>query len=255
MSQLNARREEKTVIKAVIFNFGGTILDTETPRYTSFQHAYREQGAELDWSRYAQCIGTGMQEFNPYEDLLSRMKLPVQLNSFRDSIRSRCAELTEQEQLRPGIMDALVRAKAMGLRIGLVSSLTRREMDPYLQTRGIMSYFDCIRTADDVTRLAPDPEAYQQTLQMLGVKPRQAVAIEDSPAGAAAAMTAGVYTAVVPNATTERLKFGHCHARLDSLDQIELPELLERLQAAKAMVWEPAVYWNRVPVEHEAEVS
>ncbi|WP_181593056.1 HAD family phosphatase [Paenibacillus sp. YN15] len=244
------------MIKAVIFDFGGTVLDTETPRYQSFLEAYRQQGAELDWSLYAQCIGTGFQDFNPYEDLLGRMKLPVQLNAFRDAIRSRCAELTEQEQLRPGVMDALVRAKAMGLKIGLVSSLPRREIDPYLQKWGIAPYFDCIRTADDATRLAPDPELYQQAVRMLGVNPRQAAAIEDSPAGAEAAMLAGMYTVVVPNATTAGMKFGHCHARLDSLDQLELPELLDRVQGAKAMVYEPAVFWNRVlPIEHEAEVG
>lgn len=244
------------MIKAVIFNFGGTVLDTETPRYQSFLEAYREQGAELDWSLYAQCIGTGFQSFNPYDDLLSRMELPVQLNAFREAIRSRCAELTEQEELRPGVMDALVRAKAMGLRIGLVSAAPRREIDPHLQKWGITSYFDCIRTVDDATRLAPDPELYQQALRMLGVRPRQAAAIEDSPAGAEAAMQAGMYTVVVPNATTAMMKFGPCHERLASLDQLELPELLDRLHAAKAVVYEPAVLWNRVmPVEQEAEVS
>ncbi|MNC27051.1 Phosphorylated carbohydrates phosphatase [compost metagenome] len=244
------------MIKAVIFNFGGTVLDTETPRYESFLQAYREQDAELDWDMYAQCIGTGMQDFNPYEDLLGRMKLPVQLNSFRDAIRSRCAELTEQEQLRPGVMDALVRAKAMDLRIGLVSSSSRREIDPYLQKWRIASYFDCIRTGDDGVRLAPDPELYRQTLQMLGVNPRQAAAIEDSPAGAAAAIAAGVYTVVVPNVTTAGMSFGPCHERLDSLDELELPELLNRLHGAKARICEPAVLWNRpVSLEQEAEVG
>lgn len=244
------------MIKAVVFNFGGTVLDTETPRYESFLEAYRQQGAELDWSLYAQCIGTGFQHFNPYEDLLGRMELPVQLNAFRETIRSRCAELTEQEELRPGVMDALVRARAMGLKLGLVSAAPRREIDPHLQKWGIASYFDFIRTVDDATRLAPDPELYQQALRMLGVRPRQAVAIEDSPAGAEAAMLAGMYTVVVPNPTTARMKFGHCHERLVSLDRIELPELLDRLQSAKATIYEPAVLWNRAtPVEQEAEVG
>lgn len=244
------------MIKAVIFNFGGTVLDTETPRYKSFQQAYREHGLELDWSMYAQCVGTGLQHFNPYEYLLGRMKLPIQLDAFRHSIRSHCSTLEEQEGLRPGVMDALVRGKAMGIKLGLVSTLPRQQLETHMRKWGIAPYFDCIRTGDDAVRLAPDPDLYQQTLRLLGVKPRQAVAIEDSPAGAAAAMQAGLYTVVVPNSTTARMKFGHCHERLASLGELELPELLDRLHGAKARVCEPAVLWSRVmPVEHEAEVG
>lgn len=244
------------MIKAIIFNFGGTVLDTETPRYESFRQAYREHGIELDWSMYSQCIGTGMQLFNPYEYWLGQMKLPVQLDAFRITIRSRYSELVEQEQLRPGVMDALVRAKAMGLKTGLVTSSFRQQLEPDIQKWGIAPYFDCIRTGDDCARPAPDPELYQQTLRLLGVKPRQAMAVEDSPAGAAAAMLAGMYTVVVPNATTARMKFGHCHERLASFDELELPDLLDRLQGAKARAYEPALLWNRVkPTEQEAEVS
>lgn len=243
------------MIKAIIFNFGGTVLDTETPRYKAFHQAYREQGMELDWSRYAQCIGTGLQYFNPYEYLLERMKLPIQLDAFRNSIRSHYSSLMEQEELLPGVMDILVRARALGLKTGLVSSSSKRLLEPYLQKLNLHRYFDCIRTGDDVSKLTPDPELYRQTLRLLGVKPRQTMAIEDSPMGVQAAAAAGLYTIAVPNRLTAKLKFGPVHERIASLEELELPALLTGLQTTIARVQEPVVLWNRViPIDNQVEV-
>lgn len=215
------------MIKALIFDFDGTVIDTETPWYKAFSGAYREQNAELTLDMYASCIGSGYDAFNPYEQLMNRMKLPIYLDAFRDSIRNRHASLMEQEDIRPGVLNYLKAAKTRGLRLGLVSSSFKRSMLPQLLKLGIAGYFDVICTADDITRANPEPDLYQHALSRLGVKAEEAIAFEDSPNGLKAARAAGLYTVLIPNALSEQLEFEPANYRVESLDELDLRQLLD----------------------------
>jgi putative hydrolase of the HAD superfamily len=54
------------LIKALIFDFDGLIIDTETPSYYAFRQVYHEYGVELPQEMYAKCVGTSFDHFNPY---------------------------------------------------------------------------------------------------------------------------------------------------------------------------------------------
>lgn len=219
------------MIKALIFDFDGTVIDTETPWFKAFRSAYQERNRELTLEKYTPCIGSGLHAFNPYEDLLSQMELPIYLDSFRESIRMRHEAFMERETLRPGVLDYLRAAKAGGLKIGLVSTSFRKTVSHYLDKLNIASYFDYICTSDDVTHVNPDPEMYMQVLSRLGVKAHEAIAIEDSPNGVKAAKRAGLYCVLVPNILTSYLEFEPPHYRLTSLADLDLGKLLESLHS------------------------
>lgn len=218
------------MIKAIIFDFDGTIIDTETAWYEAFREAYREHNVELTVELYSGCIGTSLHTFNPYEYLVTELKLPVNLDALRTSVRTQHSTLMEKEALRPGVLDYLKAAKEAGLRIGLASSSSREWIDRYLTKLGIASYFDCIRTADDVQKVKPDPELYLQALACLEAEPQEAVAIEDSPNGARAAAAAGLYSVVIPNRITSLLEFEPCNYRLDALSDLDFRHLLANPQ-------------------------
>lgn len=76
------------------------------------------------------------------------------------------------------------------MKIGLASSSSRQWIDMYVDRLGIRHYFDCFCSADTVTNVKPDPELYLQALEQLGVEADEAMAIEDSPNGAQAAVAA-----------------------------------------------------------------
>ena len=57
--------EEDGLVKAIIFDFDGTIIDTETAWYTVFKDAYASYGVALSLETYAKCLGTNLQDFNP----------------------------------------------------------------------------------------------------------------------------------------------------------------------------------------------
>lgn len=211
--------------KAIIFDFDGTIIDTETAWYKAFQAAYRKHDVDLSLEMYSGCIGTSLHKFNPYEYLITDLKLPIDRDKFREAVHLHHSLLMEWEEMRPGVLHYLNCAKKFGLRIGLASSSRREWVEKYLKQLGIYDYFECIRTADDVARVKPDPELYVQTLRALGVKPEEAIAIEDSPNGARAAAAAGIPCVITPNAITKTLEFGDCLHRVESLRELEFHQV------------------------------
>ncbi|MBO2943690.1 HAD family hydrolase [Paenibacillus sp. F411] len=216
------------MIKAMIFDFDGTIIDTETAWYSAFRDAYQKHGVELTLEMYSQCIGTSLKTFNPYEYLMTELNLPLDKEAFREAIQLKHAALMNQEQVRPGILHYLEQAKEQGLKIGLATSSTRSWVEQHLEQLGLLDYFEVIRTADDVANVKPDPELYTQALEGLGVTADEAVAIEDSPNGARAAAAAGIHCVVIPNTITGTLEFDMPHQRLSCLTELEFNDLLTK---------------------------
>ncbi|MCB8817666.1 HAD family hydrolase [Desulfosporosinus shakirovi] len=214
------------MIRALIFDFDGTVIDTETAWYVAFRDAYKEYGVELTLEQYSQCIGTSLNFFNPYEYLVTDLHLPIDLDKFRISVQTCHANLMKTEQVRPGIVHFLKSARDQGLKIGLASSSKLDWVNRFLDRLELRDYFQCIRTADDVMHVKPHPELYLQTLNGLGIDGHEAIAIEDSPNGYRAAITAGLHCVVVPNIITQSLKFGPVLHTALSLEEFDFKQLL-----------------------------
>ncbi|QAY65222.1 HAD family hydrolase [Paenibacillus protaetiae] len=195
------------MIKAIIFDFDGTILDTESAWYEALRAEYEAHGAELTLETFSKCIGTSLDAFNPYEYINTLIQEPVDPVRFKQAVRERHRLIMKQVVIRPGIESFLQSAKEAGLRIGLASSSERSWIDRYLKPLGIEDYFECIRTSDHVAKVKPDPELYVQALECLGVEPHEAIAIEDSANGSLAAIAAGMHCLVVPNPATRFSSF------------------------------------------------
>lgn len=215
------------MIKAVIFDFDGTIIDTETAWYKVFKDAYEKYGVDLSLTTYSQCLGTSLQTFNPYTYLSTHHAIPIDLDEFRAMILQNYEKLIEQESMRPGILNLLQEAKAAGLKIGIASSSHRDWIDKFVEKLNIGDYFECYCTADTVSNVKPDPELYLQALEQLGVKANEAIAIEDSPNGARAAVAAGLHTVVIKNTLTKQLPFSQGHYTIESLEHNGLQELTD----------------------------
>jgi HAD superfamily hydrolase (TIGR01509 family) len=217
------------MIQAVIFDFDGLILDTETPEFESFQEVFTEHGAELTLAVWGAFIGSGPGEFNPYDHLEQCIGKPIEREQVRRLRREKYDSKMLGADIRPGVRDYLIKAKELGLRIGLASSSSRAWVTGYLDRYGLLSYFDCIRSSDDVEKVKPDPALYVQALEGLGVEPSAAIAFEDSPNGSLAAIRAGLHCVVVPNTVTALLTFGEHHLRLSSMEERGLDEVIQLL--------------------------
>lgn len=214
------------MLKAIIFDLDGTIIDTETAWYVALNELYQEHGVELSLELYSTCIGTDLTAFNPYEYLITELHVQVDPDEFKNKVRQRYDHLMTKEQIRPGVRDYLEQARAAGIKLAVASSSNREWVERHLQQLGVLDYFDVIRTADDVRKVKPDPELYQQAIAALGVEPQEAIAVEDSPNGARAAAAAGLHCLVVPNTITSTLQFDLPHQRVTSLTDLAFGELL-----------------------------
>ena len=215
------------MIKAIIFDFDGTIIDTETAWYVVFKQAYQQYGVDLSLETYSQCLGTSLASFNPYTYLTTHHNISLDLEEFQTAIRNSYAKLIEKETIRPGILTLLQQAKAAGLKIGLASSSHREWIDQFIHSLELDDYFECYCTADTVKNVKPHPELYLQALQQLDVQAHEAIAIEDSPNGARAAVTAGLHTVVIKNTLTTQLAFSQGHHTIESLEHYTLQNIID----------------------------
>lgn len=218
------------MIKAIIFDFDGTIIDTETAWYKVFRDAYQKHGIELTLEKYSECLGTSLDSFNPYTYLSTHYNISIDLDAFRKYVQQKHIEMMEKEAIRPGILNYLRTAKDRGYQIGLASSSKQAWIDKFVDLLEIREYFECYCTADTVERVKPFPDLYLQALEKLEVHPEEAIAIEDSPNGARAAVKAGIHTVVIKNAITKQLAFDYGHHTIESLEDYKLEELINCIQ-------------------------
>ena len=216
------------MIEAIVFDFDGVIVDTETPDYTTWQGIYESYGVELERELWTGFIGGGSGEFDFYQHLEDLSGIKVDRSELRLRIRSTFYAELDQSPVLPGVMDYIDCAKSMGLKVGLASSSSREWVEGHLGSRGILDRFDDIRGSDDVSEVKPSPELYLRSAKELGVSPRNAVAIEDSARGVTAAKRAGLYCVAVPNSVTEAMDFSLADVRVASLTEMPLQSLIEK---------------------------
>jgi HAD superfamily hydrolase (TIGR01509 family) len=220
-------------IRALVFDFDGLILDTEQPIFDSWQELYQEYGCQLSFEKWAAIIGASEEEahFDPLAEL--ETQLGHELDDRQQvSERRRKLEMERilEQMILPGVYEYLRGARSFGLKIGLASSSPSHWILGHLTRLGLLHFFDCIRTADDVQRAKPDPALYLDTMSCLGVPPKQGIAFEDSPNGALAAKRAGLYTVAVPNNLTRVLNLEHADLLLNSLLDIPLEQLITKVE-------------------------
>jgi HAD superfamily hydrolase (TIGR01509 family) len=215
------------MIRALVFDFDGLILDTEEPVYRSWLEVYEAHGEELPFERWVQIVGSTTIGFHPQHHLEERLgrSLPKEVLDRRIGRRT---ELVLANKVLPGVLEHLVAAKASGLKLGVASSSTRAWVRGHLARLGILDRFDCVRCRDDVTNAKPEPDLYLAVLECLGVIASEAIAIEDSPNGVLAAKRAGMRCIAIPNSITARLDLGQADVVLGSLAEVTLGELLRR---------------------------
>lgn len=216
------------MIKAIVFDFDGLIVDTESPWYDALCEVYSEHGAELPLELYIQCVGTDWEHFDPYVYLSECTGKSFERTELQSYVKQKHMRLMEQTALRPGVKEYLEEAKALGLKIGLASSSEMKWVKSFLERFELLSYFECIRTSDYVKKVKPDPELYLQAVECLGVQPHEAIAFEDSLNGLRAAKAAGLNCFVVPNRITNHLPFEMHDGKLSSMAERKLQDVIQQ---------------------------
>jgi len=216
-------------IKALIFDFDGLILETETPVYQSWRECYQAHGHKLNIEEYAACVGSDETSFDPVTDLENRHDESIDWQFWTQKRRELIQNLLDKRPPLPGIVDRLEEATNQGLPCAVASSSPRSWVEPFLDKLDLKRFFKNTVCLDDVKKPKPDPELFLKAAESLGVKPKEALVFEDSLNGLRAAKTAGMSCVVIPNPVTRHLNFQEASIRLESLEEHSLTELLSRL--------------------------
>ncbi|MGE3834552.1 MAG: HAD family hydrolase [Acidimicrobiia bacterium] len=213
----------------LVLDFDGTVLDTEEPVYRSWWELWDEHGHELDRSAWQAIIGTG-DHFDPLAELQGRLGRALE-SVLVERRRVRRDELQAEHHVRPGIEAWLDEAAGQGIPVGVASSSPIEWVDGHLRRLGLRDRFDALVCAGDGVPPKPDPTSYRLACERLGAVPSRSVAVEDSPHGVFAAVTAGLYTVAVPHGLTFDLDLSAAHVVADSLHHLTLADALDAAAA------------------------
>ena len=179
--------------KYILFDFDGTLVNTNDVILASWQHTYRHYlGHEMPVDHITSCFG---------EPLLLTME-----REFPGVDPQESADVYRQFQLEnadklvtifPGIKELLADLKAAGYVLGIVTSRTRESALRYMDMFGITSYFSDLVTCDDTTVHKPTPEPILLAMSKLGASAEESIMIGDSPFDIKCANNAGVDSVMV----------------------------------------------------------
>jgi HAD superfamily hydrolase (TIGR01509 family) len=218
------------MIRAIVFDFDGLILDTELPEFQSWQTIYQAHECTLPFAVWATCIGT-TEAFDPYAYLEEQLGRAIDREAVQLQQRQQCDALIAAQAVLPGVHDYIADARRLDLQLGVASSSSRAWVHGHLTRLELHQHFVCIACRDDVPRTKPDPALYLAALAALGVRPEEAIALEDSPNGILAAKRAGLFCVAVPNVLTRQLPLNHADLQIPSLAALPLSELLRTIHS------------------------
>lgn len=215
------------MIRALVFDFDGLILDTETPLIDAYAEVHARHQVAFDRSLFIRSVGVASYSFDPWHGFAphtDRAALELERRLCKD-------DLLLRQPILPGVVELLDAARAADFHLGLASNSEHSWVDPHLQRLELFERFDFIACREDAPSPKPEPDLYRLVLQRFGLRGHQAIAFEDSHTGSLAAKRANLHVVVVPNESTAHHDFAHADLHVPSLAEVTLAALLERFQS------------------------
>jgi HAD superfamily hydrolase (TIGR01509 family) len=225
--------------RAVILDFDGLIVDTESPIFEAWRTVYARRGRELRLESWQHALGTHG-GFDPYAHLGALLGETLSRDALLEEVQILNRAACEAQPLLPGVADLLHAARGLGLQTAVASSSTRGWVEGWLARHGIRALFDVVCGREDVAQVKPAPDLFLLAALRLDIPPGACVVFEDSPNGMRAARSAGMLCVAVPNALTRELALPDPDLVVSSLAERPLADLLGELARSKARARHPS---------------
>ena len=189
---------------AILFDFDGVLADTEPIHFSAWREVLAPHGINLTWDVYVEkCVGVADKEMLDFLRTLAKpvVSLEVLWPEYKNK-KTLFGQMVSNQSPIPSSTVALIKS-LHGMKLAVVSSSFRAEIEPMLRVAGILDDFGALVFGDDVTHCKPHPEPYLTGAAKLSAT--RPLVVEDSEAGAASGRAAGFDVLKVERA--ERVSF------------------------------------------------
>lgn len=188
------------MIKAVLFDFDGTLVDNMRFHFESISRTAKGKVKIKPMDLF---IMEGRRGLDIIRDLLKDLNLDEhEIRKFVERKKKLYMEIAKDLRMRPDALRLIKKLRKLNYRIGLVTGSVREYMDLHFSTKEYM-LFDHLITDKETKKYKPDPEPYIKSARGLGVKPEECVVIENAPLGVESAKSAGMICIGLLSTVTE----------------------------------------------------
>jgi HAD superfamily hydrolase (TIGR01509 family) len=209
---------------ALVFDFDGTVADTEYVEYEAARCTFADYGCELPVERWAPIVGT-LEAVDLVGLLVATCGHPVDAGKVVARHRAYRRELLELLEPRPGVETLLDAAADAGIPVAIASNADEPWVLDRLAALGLHRRFDAVVTIEHVPFGKPDPAPYRLACELVGAAPWASVAFEDSETGSLSAHRAGLLTIACPTSMSHGHVFDHVDLVVESLEDVCLASL------------------------------
>ena len=180
------------MLKAVIFDMDGVIIDSEPLHLLSTQRTLSAYGIDLPIDYLNQFVGSTT--VSMFETIISDYQLSLDVDELIELDSKNCKEIYKEKGMTPvdGVQELIRDLYQHGIKLAVASSSPLKRIETVTKKFGIQKYFTKLISGTTVTNPKPAPDIFLETLKQLGVNKKEAVIIEDSKNGTLAAKAAGI---------------------------------------------------------------
>ena len=209
------------MVKAVIFDMDGLMIDSERVTYEGYVIECEKLGLSMEKEFYKRVLGRTVPEI--YQEFYDRYGQSFPMDDVLKRVHEYMEDLFQEEgvPVKEGLVNLLAYLKTNGYRTVVATSSTRDRVDRILEQAELAKYFDASICGDEVTKGKPNPEVFLKACQKAGVEPGEAIVLEDSEAGIQASFSAGIPVICIPDMKYPEPQFAEKASKIvDSLNVV-----------------------------------
>lgn len=197
--EISQEREGIFMIKAVIFDFDGLLVDTEIISLKIYQEILSEYGFDFTKEEYSKYY-SGKTEVENIQRFINTYNLPISYQACLNKVLEVEQKLIAQGvELKSGAKPLLAYLKDNNFKVALATSSTKERAISILKRHNILNYFDEFVFSEDVSSSKPNPEVFLKTCEKLHISTDEAIVLEDSENGIMAACNARISVICIPD--------------------------------------------------------